>query len=382
MHEHLFTLTTEVELNYPGGWDEEECVADAVRQLRRLKERGVDSLVDLTVLGLGRCISRIQRIAEQVDVNIVVATGLYTTNELPLQFTFQDPATSYEGREVLVEMFTADIEHGIADTGVRAGRLKCATDELGLTPGVERVLRAVARTHRATGVPISTHTHARTRRGLEQQRVFLEQGVDLARVVIGHCGDTDELPYLRELMEAGSTIGMDRFGINVILGFEQRVATVAALCAEGYAGQLLGYGALPSVFQKPLAHYPCGDPKAQLLFFPPGLDPGRSPDEHPSYPPVLRAARHTHHRMIELLYVLDGDMPLSEWESVEQQQGERAWWREGFFLYRRPGSIHGAEPGETSVAGVTILHFRLGGSADPGGPAFPEEIEVDIPFVR
>ena len=239
MHEHLFTLTTEVELNYPGGWDEEECVADAVRQLRRLKERGVDSLVDLTVLDLRCCISRIQRIAEQVDVNIVVATGLYTTNELPLQFTFQDPATSYEGCEVLVEMFTADIEHGIADTGVRAGRLKCATDELGLTPGVERVLRAVARTHRAIGVPISTHTHARTRRGLEQQRVFLEQGVDLARVVIGHCGDTDELPYLRELMEAGSTIGMERFGINVILGFEQRVATVAALCAEGYAGQLL-----------------------------------------------------------------------------------------------------------------------------------------------
>ena len=239
MHEHIFVLTTEVEQNYPGGWDEEERVADAVRQLRRLKERGVDSLVDLTVLGLGRCIPRIQRIAEQVDLNIVVATGLYTTNELPLQFTFQDPATFYEGREVLVELFTGDIEHGIAGTGVRAGMLKCATDELGLTPGVERVLRAIARTHRATGVPISTHTHAPTRRGLEQQRVFTEEGVDLSRVVIGHCGDTADLPYLRELMEAGSTIGLDRFGIDVILGFEQRVATVAALCAEGYAEKLL-----------------------------------------------------------------------------------------------------------------------------------------------
>ncbi len=239
MHEHIFVLTTEVEQNYPGGWDEEERVADAVRKLRRLKERGVDSLVDLTVVGLGRCIPRIQRIAEQVDLNIVVATGLYVFNDLPLQFTFQDPATFYAGREVLVEMFTADIEHGIADTGVRAGMLKCATDEPGLTPGVERVLRAVAKTHRATGVPISTHTHAATRRGLEQQRVFTEEGIDLSRVVIGHCGDTDELPYLRELMEAGSTIGMDRFGIDVILGFEQRVATVAALCAEGYAGQMV-----------------------------------------------------------------------------------------------------------------------------------------------
>ena len=144
--------------------------------------------------------------------------------------------------------------------------------------------------------------------------------------------------------------------------------------------QPAGYGGMPPGFQKTLARYPCGDTKLQLLFFPPGLDPGRSPDEHPFYPPVLRAARHKHHAMIELIYVLDGEMPLSEWESAEQQQGERAWWREGYFLYRRPESIHGAEPGETSATGVTILHFRLGGSADPAGPAFPEEIVVDIPF--
>ena len=146
--------------------------------------------------------------------------------------------------------------------------------------------------------------------------------------------------------------------------------------------QPAGYSGTPPVFQKTLAHYPCGDTKLQLLFFPPGLDPDRDPDEHPFYPPVLRAARHSHHVMIELIYVLDGELPLSEWESAEQQQGERAWWREGFFLYRRPGSIHGAEPGATSATGVTILHFRLGGSADPAGPAFPEEIAVDIPFAR
>ena len=57
-------------------------------------------------------------------------------------------------------MFVSDIEQGIAGTGVKAGILKCATDEPGVTEGVERVLRAVAQAHRATGVPISTHTHA------------------------------------------------------------------------------------------------------------------------------------------------------------------------------------------------------------------------------
>lgn len=238
MHEHVFLLDADAERNWPAGWAEEERVADAVRVLRRLKARGVDTLVDLTVAGLGRDVARVRRIAEQVDLNIVVATGLYCTNELPLQFSFQDPATFMAGHEVLVDLFAGDIEDGIAGTGVRAAVLKVATDAPGLTPGVERVLRATAAVHRRTGVPISTHTDARTRRGLDQQRVLCEEGVDLARVVIGHCGDTTDLAYLRELMDAGSTIGMDRFGIDALLPFADRVATVAALCAEGYAGRM------------------------------------------------------------------------------------------------------------------------------------------------
>jgi phosphotriesterase-related protein len=58
-------------------------------------------------------------------------------------------------------------------------------------------------------------------------------------VIIGHCGDTSELDYLKELMDNGSTIGMDRFGIDVLHPFEDRVNTVAELCKQGYAGQMV-----------------------------------------------------------------------------------------------------------------------------------------------
>ena len=136
-------------------------------------------------------------------------------------------------------MFLSDIREGIADTGVKAAILKCATDTRGVTPGVERVLRAVAKAHRATGVPISTHAHARNRGGLEQQRIFEEEGVDLSRVIIGHCGDTTDVGYLEQLMEKGSFIGMDRFGIDAILPFDRRVDTVAGLCRNGYAGKIV-----------------------------------------------------------------------------------------------------------------------------------------------
>ena len=240
MHEHVFVLSTEVMQNFPEQWgDEEKRVADAVARLNELKSRGVDSIVDLTVIGLGRYIPRIQRVAAQTDLNILVATGVYTYNDVPFYFHYQGPGTELGGPELMVDMFVRDIEEGIANTGVKASILKCATDVQGVTAGVERVLRAVAQAHRRTGVPISTHTHARTERGLEQQRIFQEEGVDLSRVVIGHSGDTTDIRYLEKLISGGSYIGMDRFGIDVLLPFEDRVNTVARMCELGHADKMV-----------------------------------------------------------------------------------------------------------------------------------------------
>ncbi|HJQ25147.1 MAG TPA: phosphotriesterase-related protein [Blastocatellia bacterium] len=240
MHEHVFVLSTEIMQNYPEGWgDEEKRVSDAIARLNELKARGVDSIVDLTVIGLGRYIPRIERIAAATDLNIIVATGVYTYNDVPMYFHFQGPGTELGGPEFMTDMFVRDINEGIAGTGVRAAILKCATDQQGVTPGVERVLRAVARAHRQTGVPISTHTHAHTERGLEQQHIFEEEGVDLSRVVIGHSGDTTDTDYLEKLIARGSYIGMDRFGIDVLLPFEDRVNTVARMCELGHADKMV-----------------------------------------------------------------------------------------------------------------------------------------------
>ena len=165
MHEHVFVLSPEIIANYPEGWgDEAAREADAVEKLNALKAAGVDTIVDPTVIGLGRYIPRIQRVAAQTDLQIVVATGVYTYNDVPMYFHFTGPGTGLGGPETMTDLFIRDITDGIAGTGVKAAILKCATDEPGVTPGVERVLRAVAAAHVRTGVPITTHTHAGTRR--------------------------------------------------------------------------------------------------------------------------------------------------------------------------------------------------------------------------
>src|SRR5690242_6879533 len=87
MHEHVFVLSPEVMQNFPAAWGNEEYrIANAVSRLRELKSRGIDSIVDLTVIGLGRYIPRIQRVAEQTDLNIIAATGVYTYNDIPMYF--------------------------------------------------------------------------------------------------------------------------------------------------------------------------------------------------------------------------------------------------------------------------------------------------------
>ncbi len=239
MHEHLFVLHPEPEDHTPHPeWDEERLIATARAGLTDLAAKGVCTLVDLTVMGLGRFIPRIQRVAEGLPIAIVVATGSYTSKELPAFFRTHGPGRTIDGPDPLEVMFRRDITDGIGDTGVRAGVIKVATDEFGITPDVERVLRAAARVHADTGVLISTHTSAVHRSGREQQAYFRSHGVDLSRMVIGHCGDTTDLDYLRELMDNGSTIGCDRFGTGAMVSDEDRMATVVTLCEQGYADRI------------------------------------------------------------------------------------------------------------------------------------------------
>lgn len=245
MHEHVFVLTADIQANYPGEWGEEDArVEDAVAKLQKAYDAGVRTIVDPTVVGLGRYIPRIQRIAERVPLSIVVATGVYTYDDVPFYFHYRGPALNDAvGAEVpdpMVDMFVSDIRDGIAGTGVRAGMLKCAIDHQGLTPGVERVMRAVAKAHLATGVPITVHTHPGSQAGLQVKRVMCdEEGVDPGRIVLGHSGDTTDCDHLAALADAGFVLGMDRFGINLETTFEARADTLIEMVRRGYTERMV-----------------------------------------------------------------------------------------------------------------------------------------------
>jgi len=231
MHEHIIVESPGVKENFPILNRKAE-IEGAAAKLKEVMARGVKTLVDLTP-GDWRDIPFVKEVVDRSGMQVLVATGIYW--EVPHHFR----STTGRSIDYIADLFVRDIRDGIMDTGVKAGIIKCATDEPGVTPDVERILRAAAKAHRATGVPISTHTHPASEVGLKQQDVFESEGVDLSRVVIGHSGDTEDTSYLSKLCDRGSYIGMDRFGIDIFLPTDRRVATIAKMCELGYAEKMV-----------------------------------------------------------------------------------------------------------------------------------------------
>lgn len=238
IHEHIFLMDMEYTYNYRPDFFAEQTIADAAARLNALKASGIDTIIDLTVLGLGRHVPSLAKVAPLTDLNIVISTGAYTFDEVPGPFAFHGPGLLLDRPEPMVDLFVRDITEGVAGTGIRAGQLKCAIDMQGLRPGVERIMRAVARANVLTGCPITVHTAPQAETGLVVQQVLAEEGVNLEDVIIGHCGDTGDIDYLMKLADKGSLLGMDRFGVEFAITMEQRVATIAEMVKRGYAGQM------------------------------------------------------------------------------------------------------------------------------------------------
>ena len=236
MHEHIFVLQPEALQNYghvwgASYWDEEAGVADAIEKLRAVRAAGIRTLVDPTAPGLGRCIPRIQRVNAEVDLNIVVATGVYAFLELP-------NFLHYRSAEAIAELFVREIREGIDDTGVKAAFVKCAVEEHGLVGDIPRILDAVAIAALETGAPVMVHTNASAGTGVTALEALTARGIDPPRIVVAHAGDSNDLEYLRAIADTGAVLGFDRFNIPHFNPDADRIRTLLALLSEGYGDRI------------------------------------------------------------------------------------------------------------------------------------------------
>jgi predicted metal-dependent phosphotriesterase family hydrolase len=205
-HEHTGIALWHIQ----GRWDyweltpDEDAVADELRDFRR---RGGSTLVDLTLPGIGRDPERLRRLASRTGIQIVMGCGWYREPYYP-------PEAGIDRRSVdsLADEVIAEFRDGVAGTGVRPGIIgEIGTDKAWVSALEERVHRATARAARETGLAITTHG-VRSPVGLAQLRIFEEEGVDPARVVIGHADSYPVLDHYLAVLERGANLEFDFLG--------------------------------------------------------------------------------------------------------------------------------------------------------------------------
>lgn len=224
----------------PDRWDyweltpDELAIADELRDFRR---RGGSTLVDLTLPGVGRDPERLRRLATRTGVQIVMGAGWYRQSYYPAEALI-DRRSVDDLADELIREFT----DGVAGTGVHPGILgEIGTDKPWMTAQEERVHRAVARAAKATGMAISTHA-VMSPVGMAQLRIFEEEGVDPARVVIGHADSYPVLDHYLAILDRGANLEFDFLGQRFLTEEAEEprlVQLIVELLERGYAPQLL-----------------------------------------------------------------------------------------------------------------------------------------------
>src|SRR5215212_5193562 len=231
IHEHFRFRDEGAAFQWPHLYDEQDEIEKALADARAVMSHGIQTVVDPNAMTGSRDARFSKRIADETGIQIVLATGVYTYEHLPQVLQNRD-------EDAIADIFVHDIEQGIQGTEVKAAFLKTACDAPGMVPNVEKLHRAAARASNRTGVPIMAHSQPSSGTGLEQVRVFEEEGVDPGKVQIAHTGDTDDLDYIEKLLDTGVWIGMDRYGLDLFLPTDKRNATVLALLERGYAERM------------------------------------------------------------------------------------------------------------------------------------------------
>jgi phosphotriesterase-related protein len=231
IHEHFRATDEGMRAQFPHLYDEEAEWEAALADANAVKAHGVRTVVEPSALFLHRDAAFSKRVADAAGINVILATGVYTYDHLPQPLLTRD-------EDALAQLFLHEIEHGIQGTGIKPALIKCAADEPGVTPNVEKVHRAAARASNESGLPIMAHSRPASGTGLEQMKIFAEEGVEPDKVQIAHTGDTDDLDYIERLLDTGCWIGMDRYGLDVFLPTDRRNATVLALLERGYAERM------------------------------------------------------------------------------------------------------------------------------------------------
>lgn len=261
MHEHLLPRP---QIAAPPGkppFATRFTLADVARELKHAREKyGLRSVVDCTPRRFGEELAEMAELSRETGMNVIVSTGCMKEQYYHHSRGNMSSFWAYQlTPDQIAEVMVRDLTEGIHGTEYRAGIIKVGTTKQRITGPEERVLRGAARAHLQTGAPITTHATLGTM-GPEQAQIFLEEGANPARIVIGHSDLNDNPAYHEGILRRGATVGFDTIGKQrfdytrtetagynryefekeqYFVSDQVRLQTLLELVRRGYAGQIV-----------------------------------------------------------------------------------------------------------------------------------------------
>lgn len=230
-HVHLGMPGWNLDLKAPK-YVRSEAMSRAVDRLQELRAYDCRTIVDPCPIDLGRDVEFVAEAAQRSGVNVVCATGVYTEAE-GIAYTFRTMP-----REDIIELFMKEITEGVGESGIRAGVIKIASGRDPNSSYEQKMIGAAAEVSAMTGIPIISHTHLATY-GHEQVDLVERHGCHADCMVVGHSGDRDDSAYHISLAKRGAFVGLDRFGLEMILSDELRIKNLMELVRARHRDQIL-----------------------------------------------------------------------------------------------------------------------------------------------
>lgn len=218
-------------------------VDDGIAEARAFRDAGGGAIVDALPAGCGRDPRALRTISREAGVHVIATTGFYRSDAYPHAHWVRHYPVDQMAAILLGEVNDGIDLHDLAEpviesTGIRPGVLKVATGLDAIDPIEHRMLKAVAAVHRASGLPILTHTERGTF-GSRQLELLAEEGVDPTRIMIGHLDRLPDLERHRQIAVRGAFLGYDGLGRDRYRPFSAVADVVRRLTDEGFGRQLL-----------------------------------------------------------------------------------------------------------------------------------------------
>jgi predicted metal-dependent phosphotriesterase family hydrolase len=218
-------------------WDYWELIGDEPRineELGAYKALGGGAVVDVTPVGIGRDLERLARLSQATGLHIVAGSGWYRQAYYPAEARIDRRSIDDLADEIVQEFVDGPVRPGIIG--------EIGTDKPWVTAQEERVFRAAARAALRTGASVTTHA-VQSDVGLAQLDILEDEGLDPARVVIGHCDSHPRIEHWREIVRRGAHVEADFLGMSFTplerAGEPKVIELIATLLNEGFEQQIL-----------------------------------------------------------------------------------------------------------------------------------------------